>query len=93
MKRQNDRQVKRSSRREFLARSGQVVAGSVLAGGLLSRAYAGEDSTVRIALVGCGGRGSGAAGKAILESTGLYKDVELLLDLAGQDRVIKGRLK
>jgi release factor glutamine methyltransferase len=39
------------------------------------------------------GAGSGAQGKAILESTGFYKDVELLLDLAGQDRVIKGRLK
>ncbi len=74
MSRQNKQYVrterKRSSRREFLARSGQVVAGSVLAGGLLSRAYAGEDNTVRIALVGCGGRGSGAAGNALSSKTG-----------------------
>ena len=39
------------------------------------------------------GSGNGEEGKAILDSTGFYKDVELMLDLAGQDRVIKGRLK
>lgn len=39
------------------------------------------------------GAGSGAEGKAILESTGYYKDIELMLDFAGQDRVIKGRFK
>ncbi len=55
-----------SSRREFLSQSGRVVAGSVLAGSLLSRAYAGEDNTIRIGLVGCGGRGTGAARDAIL---------------------------
>ncbi|MBN2128288.1 MAG: Gfo/Idh/MocA family oxidoreductase [Sedimentisphaerales bacterium] len=55
-----------SSRREFLTQSGAVVAGSVLAGGALSRAYAGEDNTIRIGLVGCGGRGTGAARDALL---------------------------
>lgn len=39
------------------------------------------------------GAGTGEAGRAVLESTGYYKDVELLLDLAGQDRVVKGVLK
>jgi release factor glutamine methyltransferase len=39
------------------------------------------------------GAGSGPEGKAILKASGLYKDVELLLDLAGQDRVIKAVLK
>ncbi|MEN6427937.1 MAG: gfo/Idh/MocA family oxidoreductase [Phycisphaerales bacterium] len=63
----------RSSRREFLAHSGQVVTGSVLAGGLLSRAYAGEDNTIRLALVGCGGRGSGAAANALSSKTGPTK--------------------
>ncbi len=38
------------------------------------------------------GAGSGPAGKAVLAATGLYKNIELLLDLAGQDRVIKGVL-
>ncbi len=39
------------------------------------------------------GAGSGPAGKAVLAATGMYKNVELLLDLAGQDRVIKGVLQ
>jgi release factor glutamine methyltransferase len=39
------------------------------------------------------GAGTGEEGKAILNSSGFYKDVELILDFAGQDRVIKGRLK
>ncbi len=55
-----------SSRREFLAQSGAMVAGSVLAAGALSRAYAGENNTIRIGLVGCGGRGTGAARDAML---------------------------
>jgi release factor glutamine methyltransferase len=39
------------------------------------------------------GSGTGEAGRAVLESTGYYENVELLLDLAGQDRVVKGVLK
>ncbi len=37
--------------------------------------------------------GNGEAGKAVLNTTDMYKDIEMLLDLAGQDRVIKGVLK
>jgi predicted dehydrogenase len=78
MDRQNEQQtlnsselkIDQSSRREFLAHSGRAVAGSVLAGSVLSRAYAGEDNTIRLALVGCGGRGSGAAGDALSSKTG-----------------------
>ena len=61
------------SRREFLAKGGRLAAGSVLAGIGLSRAYAGEDNTIRLALVGCGGRGSGAAGNALSSQTGPIK--------------------
>jgi len=63
----------RSSRREFLAHSGQAITGATLAGGFLSRAYAGEDNTIRLALVGCGGRGSGAAANALSSKTGPTK--------------------
>jgi hypothetical protein len=66
-------QAEKSSRRQFLARGGRVMAGSALAGILLSRAYAGEDSTIRLALVGCGGRGSGAVGNALSSQTGPTK--------------------
>jgi len=75
----------RSSRREFLAGSGQVFTGSVLAGGLLSRAYAGEDNTIRLALVGCGGRGGGAAANAMSSKTGPTK-------LIAMADVFEGRL-
>ena len=61
------------SRRRFLADGGKVVAGSVLAGIALPRIYAAEDSSIRLALVGCGGRGSGAVGDALSSTTGPTK--------------------
>ncbi len=62
--------VPRSSRREFLAQGGKMAAGSVLSGVALSRIYASEDNTIRLALVGCGGRGGGAAANALSSTTG-----------------------
>jgi predicted dehydrogenase len=55
----------RPSRREFLARGGKVAAGSALAGVALPWVHAAEDNTIRLALIGCGGRGSGAAANAL----------------------------
>jgi len=66
-----------SSRRQFLAHSAGVVAGSVLASISLPRIYAAEDNTIRLALVGCGGRGSGAVGDALSSSTGPTKLVAM----------------
>lgn len=54
-----------ASRRDFLQRTGRVVAASALAGVAIPWVHAGEDSTIRLALVGCGGRGSGAAANAL----------------------------
>ena len=70
-------EVDRASRRRFLADGGKVVAGSVLAGIALPRIYAAEDNTIRLALVGCGGRGSGAAGDALSSTTGPTKLVAM----------------
>ncbi|MGA2031208.1 MAG: gfo/Idh/MocA family oxidoreductase [Thermoguttaceae bacterium] len=58
-------QESQSSRRAFLQQSGGVLAGAALAGSISARAYAGEDNTIKIALVGCGGRGTGAAAEAL----------------------------
>src|SRR5512139_3190007 len=57
----------RSNRREFLKTSSTALAGAALAAPLaFPRAgYAGEENTIRIALVGCGGRGTGAAANAL----------------------------
>jgi len=63
----------KSSRRQFLAHSARVVAGSVLTGIALPRIHAAEDNTIRLALVGCGGRGSGAVGDALSSPTGPTK--------------------
>ncbi|MHB9045518.1 MAG: Gfo/Idh/MocA family protein [Pirellulales bacterium] len=54
-----------SSRRDFLKQSGIALAGAALAGELAPRVYAGEDNTIKVALVGCGGRGTGAAMNAL----------------------------
>jgi predicted dehydrogenase len=53
-----------SSRRQFLKDSTGAVAGATLAS-LATAVYAGEDNTIKIALVGCGGRGTGAAAQAM----------------------------
>lgn len=71
------REEKRTSRREFLAQSGRVVAGSVLAGVSLPFVHAAEDNTIRLALVGCGGRGTGAVINALSSPTGPTKLVAM----------------
>jgi predicted dehydrogenase len=55
----------RTTRREFLKTSGTAVAGAALAGAVARAGYAAENNTIKIALVGCGGRGSGAAAQAL----------------------------
>ena len=56
-----------ASRREFV-KQGSLLAGGLIAAPLFSRAnfFAGADDTIKIALVGCGGRGTGAATQALL---------------------------
>jgi predicted dehydrogenase len=57
----------RASRREFLKSSTVAVVGASVAAGLgvASRAHAGGDDLIRIGLIGCGGRGTGAASQAL----------------------------
>jgi predicted dehydrogenase len=56
---------KGTSRREFMKRSGQVAAASALAAAAVPRVHAAEDNTIQVVLVGCGGRGTGAAANAL----------------------------
>ncbi|QEH35337.1 Inositol 2-dehydrogenase/D-chiro-inositol 3-dehydrogenase [Aquisphaera giovannonii] len=53
------------SRREFLAGTAAAAAAASLAGPATAAARARQDATIPIALVGCGGRGTGAAGQAL----------------------------
>ena len=61
----DNRHKSTTSRREFLKRSTTAVAGTALAGATLPRVHAAENNTIKIALVGCGGRGTGAAANAL----------------------------
>ena len=53
-----------ASRREFLKATG-AVAGAAAATWTAPLVHAGEDNTIKVALVGCGGRGTGAAVNAL----------------------------
>ena len=54
------------NRREFLKTTSAIAAASALAGVNVPHVYAAEDNTIRVALVGCGGRGTGAAVNALV---------------------------
>src|SRR4051812_18898810 len=57
------------SRREFLRTSaGAAAAGAALTSATAARSQAGQEQTIPIALVGCGGRGTGAATQALSTS-------------------------
>ncbi len=65
------------SRREFFARGGKLATGAALAGAAIPWVHAAEDNTIRLALIGCGGRGSGAARDAFLATGGPVKLVAM----------------
>ncbi|HOA72827.1 MAG TPA: Gfo/Idh/MocA family oxidoreductase [Phycisphaerae bacterium] len=52
------------SRREFLNTSGRIAAASALLGAAPA-VHAAENNTIKVALIGCGGRGTGAAENAL----------------------------
>jgi len=65
MNAKNESDKPSTSRREFLKRSGGALTGAALASAVTTRAYAAEDNTIKVALIGCGGRGTGAANNAL----------------------------
>src|ERR1022692_4218664 len=54
-----------TSRRAFLGEAGRIAGVSTLAGMTLPHVHAAENNTIQLALVGCGGRGTGANEKAL----------------------------
>src|SRR5512142_2987237 len=68
---------KGTSRREFIKNTGRVAAVSALAGVAIPHVHAAENNTIQVALIGCGGRGSGAAGDALNTKTGPIKLVAM----------------
>ena len=65
------------SRRDLIKTTGTVVAASALAGVILPQVHAGGDDEIKLALVGCGGRGTGAATNALSTEKGPTKLVAM----------------
>ena len=68
---------KSTSRREFLKNTGRIAAVSALAAGIVPKVYAAGNDTIKVALIGCGGRGTGAASNALSVKNGPIKLVAL----------------
>jgi predicted dehydrogenase len=66
-----------ASRREFLKTTGRITAASALAGVVLPHVHAQDSQTLQIALVGCGGRGTGAVNNALHAKEGPIKLVAM----------------
>ncbi|NQT41370.1 MAG: Gfo/Idh/MocA family oxidoreductase [Planctomycetes bacterium] len=65
------------TRRRFLKSTGQMAAVSALAATAVPRVHAAEDNTIHVALIGCGGRGGGAAANALSVANGPIKLVAM----------------
>ncbi len=66
-----------STRREFIKTTGRIAAVSALAGVTLPHVHAASTDTIQIALIGCGGRGTGAAENALSTNGGTTKVVAM----------------
>ena len=65
------------SRREFIKTTGHFTAAAALAGIALPQVHAAANDTISIALIGCGGRGTGAASDALSTKSGPVKLVAM----------------
>src|ERR1051325_8788504 len=66
-----------TSRRQFLTNTGRMAGASALAGVALPPVHAAENNTIQLALIGCGGRGTGAAENALTVKNGPIKLVAM----------------
>jgi predicted dehydrogenase len=55
----------KATRRQFLGKSTALAATAAVLGGKARMVHAAEENTIRLALIGCGGRGNGAVGDAL----------------------------
>lgn len=73
----SDTKENQATRREFLNKSGRIAAASALGVAAAPAVHAAEDNTIKVALVGCGGRGTGAAVDALGTKSGPIKLVAM----------------
>ncbi len=65
------------TRRDFLQHAGRLATVSALAGVTVPHVHAAGSDMIQVALVGCGGRGTGAAGQALSTTSGPIKLVAM----------------
>ena len=75
-----------TSRREFLKSTSCIAVASAMASVAVPHVHAGENNTINVALIGCGGRGTGAAADALSVKQGPLK-------LVAMSDVFEDRLK
>ena len=73
----SDNSNQAQSRRDFLKNTSRIVAASALGAGIAPRLHAAGGDTIKVALIGCGGRGSGAASDALNVKAGPMKLVAM----------------
>ncbi len=61
---------RRTSRRQFLKNTGRIAGAVAITAATVPHVHAAENNTIRIALIGCGGRGTGAAANALSVKNG-----------------------
>ena len=66
-----------TTRREFIKTTSRIAAVSALAGMALPHVHAAGGDLIQLALVGCGGRGTGAAANALAAKGGPLKLVAM----------------
>src|ERR1043165_5448230 len=66
-----------TSRREFLKNTGRIAAVSALAGAAIPYVHAAGSDMIQVALIGCGGRGTGGADNALSTKSGPIKLVAM----------------
>jgi len=66
-----------TSRRVFLKNTGTIAAATAFSGMVVPHVHAAENNTIQVALVGCGGRGGGAAANAMSVKNGPVKLVAM----------------
>jgi predicted dehydrogenase len=87
-----------ASRRRFLQQGGSLAAGTAVLGSVPLHVHAAEDNTIRLALIGCGGRGTGAVSDALSVPDGgpiqLYAMADILKNrMQGSYNSLKKRFK
>jgi len=70
-------QKKPVSRRKFIKNTGKITLTTALTPGIIQHVHAAENNTINVALVGCGGRGAGAASNALSVKNGPIKLVAM----------------